>query len=71
MSLKLEQKHIESIEQVGKCGGKSVSLLKTYGGLQIIAMMKNGVPEILAFASHAAIAKYQAEKNSKEKIEWT
>ncbi len=68
--LKLERKHIEKIENVGKCNGKTVSLLKTFGGLQIIAMMKNGEPEILAFASHAAIAKYQAEKNSKDKIEW-
>lgn len=71
MSLKLERKHIESITTVGKCDGKQVSLLKTYGGLNIIAMMKNGEPEILAFASHPAIAKYQAEKNSKETIEWS
>ncbi len=70
MSLKLERRHIEKIENIGKCNGKQVSLLKTYGGLQIIAMMKSGEPEILAWASHPAIAKYMAEKNSKEKIEW-
>ncbi len=69
--LKLERKHIESIEQIGKREGKIISLLKTYGGLNIIATMTNGQPEIIAFGSHPAIAKYQAEKNSKEKIEWT
>lgn len=69
-NLKLERKHISDIKVVGKCEGHAVSLLKTFGGLNIIAMMKNGEPEILAFASHPAIAKYQAEKNSKAKIEW-
>jgi len=70
MSLKLEKKHIESIKQAGKCDGKTISLLKTYGGLHIVAMMKGGTPEILSWASHPAIAKYMAEKNSKETIEW-
>lgn len=71
MSLKLERKHIESIKQVGTCDGRAVSLLKTFGGLQIIAMMKGSEPEILAWASHTAIAKFQAEKNTKLTIDWT
>ncbi len=70
MSLKLEKKHIADIKQAGKCEGHVISILKTFGGLHIVAMMKGGEPEILAWASHPAIAKYMAEKNSKQKIEW-
>jgi len=68
--LKIEKKHIAEMKKAGMMDGHSVSLLKTFGGLHIVATMIDGKAEILAFASHPAIAKYKAEQATTKKITW-
>ena len=68
--LKLERKHIKTMTKAGKCDGNEVNMLKTYGGLYVVAMMDGQEAKILSFASHEGIAKYQADKNSKKPIKW-
>ncbi len=64
-TLKLERKHISEMKKAGEHEGIAVSLLKTFGGLWIVATMVDGKPEILSFASHPAIAKFKAEQGFK------
>ena len=73
--LKLEAKHIKSREVIGELNqgyGEpiSVNLLKTFGGLRIVAIMKNNKPEILGCARDDELAKYNAEMVYPSKITW-
>jgi hypothetical protein len=70
MSVSLENKHIKSKSVIGKSDGADIHLVTTYGGLQIIMKMTNNKPEILGAGAHIGIAKHEAEKKLKTKINW-
>lgn len=67
----LKPKHIKSKTVIGKSDGEDLILLQTFGGLQIVVKInKNDKVEILGSGSHAAIAKWQAEKKLKNQFKW-
>jgi hypothetical protein len=70
VSVTLEKKHIKSKKVIGKAEGQEVHLVTTFGGLQIIMIMKNNKAEILGAGAHVAHAKFEAEKKLKENIVW-
>lgn len=70
MSVALEKKHIKSKKVIGKTEGNDVHLITTFGGLQIIMLMKNNKAEILGAGAHVGHAKFEAEKKLKASIVW-
>ncbi len=70
MSVTLEKKHIKSKKVIGKSENEEIHLVTTFGGLQIVMMMKNNKPEILGAGAHIGHAKFEAEKKLKTKIQW-
>jgi hypothetical protein len=70
VSTVLEKKHIKSKKVIGKSEGHDVHLITTFGGLQIIMIMKNNKAEILGAGAHVAHAKFEAEKKLKTNVVW-
>lgn len=71
MSVSLEKKHIKNKKIIGKSDGTDIHLLTTFGGLQIIMIMKNNKAEILGAGAHVGHARWEAEKKLKGNVEWT
>ena len=71
MSVQLEKRHIKSRKVIGKTeAGDELTLVTTFGGLQIIMKMTDNKPEILGAGAHVAFSKFEAEKACKSKITW-
>ena len=68
--VELEPRHIKSRKDIGKSDGHTLTLITTFGGLQIIALYKNDKVEIVGAGSHCAIAKFEAEKKLKHNVQW-
>jgi hypothetical protein len=64
----LKPSEIDKVETIGEMDGEPVEMIRTLGGLFVAVGKPKGKKqkEVLAAASHGAIAKYNVEKNFRE-----
>jgi hypothetical protein len=64
----IDPKQIDTVETIGELDGNPVEMARLLGGLFLVTGKPKGKKgmEILAAASHPAIAKYQIEKNYRD-----